>query len=86
MWDRPTPRGDTVNILGMSSPAVIHRGGLVLFGNDGKKLNVEQLQFEDGKMIKASKYGKEDDASESLELTPEEKAIEATIVVSTLER
>lgn len=70
-----------MNIPGMSSPGVVHKGGLVLFGNDDKKLNVQQLQFEDGKMIKASKFGKEGGEAESLELTPEEKGMEAAILV-----
>ncbi len=44
------------------------------------QLSVKQLQFENGKMIKASKYGQEEE-DVAIELTDEEKAIEAKILV-----
>ncbi|KAK3103669.1 hypothetical protein FSP39_020897 [Pinctada imbricata] len=73
LWNRMEPRGTQVPITGATKPAVVHKNGMVLFGNDGKMVNVGQLQFENGKMIQASKYGKEDTSQAKLELTPEEE-------------
>lgn len=45
-------------------------------------MNVSQLQFENGKMIQASKFGKEDMSQTKLELTPEEETMIKNIKVS----
>ncbi|KAG7235822.1 hypothetical protein INR49_002121 [Caranx melampygus] len=50
------PAGQPLEIEGASQPGVVAKNGLVLFGADGKALLVKNLQFEDGKMIPASKY------------------------------
>lgn len=39
------------------------------------QVNVSQIQFENGKMIQASKFGKEDTSQTKLELTPEEETM-----------
>ncbi|XP_063303292.1 mitochondrial 10-formyltetrahydrofolate dehydrogenase [Pelobates fuscus] len=72
------PAGETLPIDGASKPGLVTKNGLVLFGNDGKMLMTRNLQFEDGKMIPASKYFSTDDAA-ALELTEEEKAMESEI-------
>ncbi|XP_022527544.2 mitochondrial 10-formyltetrahydrofolate dehydrogenase [Astyanax mexicanus] len=68
----PVPAGQTLNVEGASQPGLITSSGLVLFGSDGKALQVKNLQFEDGKMIPASKYFSSGDTT-SVELTEEEK-------------
>lgn len=45
-------------------------------------MNVSQLQFENGKMIQASKFGKEDTSQTKLELTPEEETMIKNLKVS----
>ncbi|KAM8973914.1 mitochondrial 10-formyltetrahydrofolate dehydrogenase isoform 2-T2 [Pelodytes ibericus] len=74
----PLPAGEPIPIDGASKPGVVTKNGLVLFGNDGKMLMVRNLQFEDGKMIPASKYFATGDAA-AVELTEEEKAMESAI-------
>ena len=73
-------RGQEVEVAGLSRPAVVTHDGLVCYGSDGKKVLVSQLQFEDGKMILASKFGKEEEAV-TVELTPEEEALREKIRV-----
>ncbi|KAL3853603.1 hypothetical protein ACJMK2_017137 [Sinanodonta woodiana] len=73
LWNRMVPRGPEFQVEGCSKPAIVHRDGMVLFGNDGKMVNVSQVQMESGKMISASKFGKEDTHEDKLELTPEEE-------------
>ncbi|XP_062928299.1 mitochondrial 10-formyltetrahydrofolate dehydrogenase [Mobula hypostoma] len=68
------PSGQPLEIDGASKPGLVTANGLVLFGNDGNMLMVRNLQFEDGKMIPASKYFSAGDAV-TLELTDEEKKI-----------
>lgn len=46
------------------------------------QLNVKTLQFEDGRMIPAGKYGQSMDAEEKLELTPEEQEMATTVKVN----
>lgn len=75
LWNRMEPRGTKVELAGASKPAIVHKYGMVIFGNDGKMVNVSQLQFENGKMIQASKFGKEDTSQTKLELTPEEETM-----------
>ncbi|XP_051974459.1 mitochondrial 10-formyltetrahydrofolate dehydrogenase isoform X1 [Xyrauchen texanus] len=62
------PTGQPVELEGASQPGLITKSGLVLFGSDGKALQVKNLQFEDGKMISASKYFSSEETT-SLDLT-----------------
>lgn len=73
LWKRLEPRGKSFPVEGASKPAIVHKNGLILFGNDGKMVNISQVQFESGKMINANKFGKEDSGESKLELTPEEE-------------
>ncbi|CAG5117906.1 unnamed protein product, partial [Candidula unifasciata] len=75
LWTRLPPYGTEVVVEGMSRPAIVHKRGMILFGNDGGMINVSQIQHESGKMIPASKFGKEDASTQKLELTPEEEKI-----------
>uniref|UniRef100_A0A672NSB9 10-formyltetrahydrofolate dehydrogenase n=1 Tax=Sinocyclocheilus grahami TaxID=75366 RepID=A0A672NSB9_SINGR len=61
-----------IEVEGASHPGLIAKSGLILFGSDGKALQVKNLQFEDRKMIPASKYFSSDEAA-SLDLTDDEK-------------
>jgi formyltetrahydrofolate dehydrogenase len=72
LWKRSVPKGTNITIPGMSRPGVVHEDGLLLFGTDGKGVNVKQLQFEDGKMIAAGKYGQAEEEVK-IEFTPEEQ-------------
>nr|XP_060632894.1 mitochondrial 10-formyltetrahydrofolate dehydrogenase isoform X1 [Anolis sagrei ordinatus] len=65
------PPGEELAIKGAPKPGLVTKNGLVLFGNDEKMLLVRNLQFEDGRMIPASKYFSTDDIS-TIELTEEE--------------
>ncbi|XP_031725716.1 mitochondrial 10-formyltetrahydrofolate dehydrogenase [Anarrhichthys ocellatus] len=66
------PAGQSLEIEGASQPGLVTKNGLVLYGSDGKALLVKNLQFEDGKMITASKYFSSGESS-SVELTDDEK-------------
>uniref|UniRef100_A0A3P8UVX9 10-formyltetrahydrofolate dehydrogenase n=2 Tax=Cynoglossus semilaevis TaxID=244447 RepID=A0A3P8UVX9_CYNSE len=66
------PDGQPLEIDGASQPGQVTKNGLVLYGTDGKALLVKSLQFEDGKMIPASKYFDSGESS-TVELTDEEK-------------
>ena len=79
--DRDPVTGREIEIEGLSQPAVITQNGLVMYGSDGKKIRVTQLQLEDGRMIPANKWGKEEKV-EKLELSPEEKALQEKLRVS----
>ena len=45
------------------------------------QLTVKTLQLEDGRMIQAAKYGQDEEAAEAIELTEEEKVMEAKLRV-----
>ncbi|KAK7878913.1 hypothetical protein WMY93_030847 [Mugilogobius chulae] len=66
------PAGEPLQIEGASQPGIVSKSGLVLFGSDGNALLVKNLQFEDGKMIPASKYFSTGESS-SVELTDDEQ-------------
>ncbi|XP_040003073.1 mitochondrial 10-formyltetrahydrofolate dehydrogenase [Xiphias gladius] len=72
MFGGPVPAGQPLEIDGASQPGVVTKNGLVLYGTDGKALLVKSLQFEDGKMIPASKYFSSGEST-SVELTDGEK-------------
>uniref|UniRef100_A0A8B9LZI8 10-formyltetrahydrofolate dehydrogenase n=1 Tax=Accipiter nisus TaxID=211598 RepID=A0A8B9LZI8_9AVES len=74
LLDASVPAGQELAIKGASRPGLVTKNGLVVFGNDGKMVLVRNLQFEDGKMIPASKYFSADEKT-ALELTEEEKKI-----------
>ncbi|XP_056444110.1 mitochondrial 10-formyltetrahydrofolate dehydrogenase [Gadus chalcogrammus] len=65
--------GQPLEVEGLATPGLVTKTGLVLHGSDGKALLVKSLQFEDGKMIPASKFFSSGESS-SVELSPEEKA------------
>ncbi|KAM6895413.1 mitochondrial 10-formyltetrahydrofolate dehydrogenase [Xenentodon cancila] len=66
------PAGQSLEIEGAAQPGIITKNGLVLHGTDGKALLVRNLQFEDGKMIPASKYFSSGESC-SVELSADEK-------------
>ncbi|XP_068133012.1 mitochondrial 10-formyltetrahydrofolate dehydrogenase [Hyperolius riggenbachi] len=72
------PAGEQLPIKGAPRPGLVTKNGLVLFGKDGKMLNVKNLQFEDGKMIPASTFFSRGEVT-TLELTDEEKIMETQI-------
>lgn len=73
------PDGTPVTIEGSEVPAIVHKGGMTLTGVDGKMLTVKTLQLEDGRMIQAAKFGQMEEAAEAIELTEEEKSMEAKL-------
>ncbi|NXT03877.1 AL1L2 dehydrogenase, partial [Prunella fulvescens] len=66
LLDASVPAGQELTIKGASRPGLVTKNGLVVL--------VRNLQFEDGKMIPASKYFSADETT-ALELTEEEKKI-----------
>lgn len=73
-WEKPAPQGHEVHVEGMSKRGLIHEGGLLLSGNDGRLVNVQKLMFENGKMINASSYGQTEEAGD-LEYNEDETAM-----------
>lgn len=78
LWDL-APKGMEVQIEGMQKAGIIHENGLLLYGCDGKMVNVQKLMLEDGKMIHAAKYGQTDEMKEDIELTEDEIQIAETL-------
>ena len=78
MWQGDVPTGDAVGVVGSAAPGIVHNDGLLLFAPDGNAVNIRQLQVK-GKMIQASKYGKQDEAQVSLELTEDEMMMKKEI-------
>ncbi len=70
-------------IEGLERPAIVNQDGMYMYGEDGRKVLVTQLQFEDGRMIAASKWGQEE-STEKLKLTKEEEKIQERIKVCLL--
>lgn len=79
LLDGPVPAGDEVDIAGAAKKALVTEQGLVIFGNDQKMVAVKQLQLDSGRVINASRYGKQEEGREALQLSPEEEAIVATV-------
>ncbi|XP_052781416.1 cytosolic 10-formyltetrahydrofolate dehydrogenase-like [Mya arenaria] len=79
MWNRMEPRGRSVEIQGASRPAIVHKNGMVVFGKDGKMVNISQVQMASGKMINANKFGRDDGGESKIELTSEEKTMIADL-------
>ncbi|XP_074644425.1 cytosolic 10-formyltetrahydrofolate dehydrogenase-like isoform X2 [Tubulanus polymorphus] len=69
-----------VNIDNLSTVAIVHKDGLIVHGNDGGLVNVKQLQFDDGKMISAAKFGATSDEKVSVEFTAEEEEMQQQIM------
>jgi len=78
--DRNSVSGREVMIPGLSRPAVVNNDGMYLYGGDDKKILVTQLQYEDGKMIQASKWGSNEPVIK-LELTEEELVMQEKLKV-----
>ncbi|XP_044535076.1 mitochondrial 10-formyltetrahydrofolate dehydrogenase [Gracilinanus agilis] len=74
LLDGSVPHGEPLMIKGAEKPGLVTKKGLVLFGNDGKMLVVRNIQFEDGRMIPASKYFSMGE-TRVVELTDEEKKV-----------
>ncbi|XP_026282874.1 cytosolic 10-formyltetrahydrofolate dehydrogenase [Frankliniella occidentalis] len=73
LWTGSTPsEADEVAIEGLEAPGLVHAGGLLLQGSDGKRLNVERLHV-NGRMMPANRYGKAAEKRVAVEMTPEEK-------------
>lgn len=78
--DRLPVEGREVPVEGLGRPAVVTDDGMILFGTDGKKVMVTQLQFEDGRMIPARQWGREE-KTEKLVLSPDEEKLQEKIMV-----
>lgn len=39
LWNRMEPRGTKVELAGASKPAIVHKYGMIIFGNDGKMVS-----------------------------------------------
>lgn len=69
-----------VSIEGLAKEAIVHTGGLLMFANDGRPVNIGKLQIiSTGKMIQASAYGSAEANRPALELTEDEKRIEEQV-------
>lgn len=71
MYSGVPRKGREYPIEGSAIPAVVHKGGLVLTGTDGKKVQVSRLTL-DGKMMDANKFGLDSAIVPDLELTEDE--------------
>uniref|UniRef100_A0A8C4QTV0 10-formyltetrahydrofolate dehydrogenase n=1 Tax=Eptatretus burgeri TaxID=7764 RepID=A0A8C4QTV0_EPTBU len=80
MHNTTVPEGQPLEIDNSPQPGIVSKNGLFLYGNDSKALLVKNLQFEDGKMIPASKYFSSAKQSK-LELSEEEMALAEAIRV-----
>ncbi|KAI1715382.1 formyl transferase domain-containing protein [Ditylenchus destructor] len=78
LWKRFDVPGNAraVEVEGVPGGVVwAHDKGLLFKASDGKYVNIDTLKFEDGKVIKASKYGATDGAEEKIELNEDEKLL-----------
>ena len=41
LWSGSVPSGTEIEIPGMSKKAVVHDGGMILFGNDGNAVSIQ---------------------------------------------
>lgn len=82
--DRNSVVGREVMIPELSRPAVVNNDGMYLYGSDDKKILITQLQFEDGKMIQASKWGSNEPVIK-LELTQEELVMQEKLKVQQIQ-
>ncbi|XP_014671092.1 PREDICTED: cytosolic 10-formyltetrahydrofolate dehydrogenase-like [Priapulus caudatus] len=78
VWRRARPiKCRKVEIAGMKEPALVHSDGMILFANDGGMINIRSLELETGKMIKASKFGQEEEEEELIFTADEETIVES---------
>uniref|UniRef100_A0A2P2HYA6 10-formyltetrahydrofolate dehydrogenase n=2 Tax=Hirondellea gigas TaxID=1518452 RepID=A0A2P2HYA6_9CRUS len=80
LWSGGAPSdAREVPIEGLSSPALLHKDGLLIPGIDGAQVNVSRISV-DGKMMAAGKYGAAGGAeAEALELTEHELKVAAQL-------
>lgn len=58
IWTGNIPSGRPVEVKGMAEPGIVHSDGLILYGRDGRAINVKKMKLEDsGQLIIASSYG-----------------------------
>lgn len=69
LWNSEKPQGDAVNVDGR--PGIIHDEGLLIVAADGKFVNIDKLKI-GNKTIHATRFGKTDDTSVSVEFSQEE--------------
>merc|ERR1711936_1123617 len=74
LWHGKVPSGQNVKIEGCSKDGIVHEKGLIIFGNDGKAINVQLLSVE-GKFVKSFEYGQAVEEVVKLELTAEESSM-----------
>lgn len=68
--DIPTT-GNYIKLKGLSKPALVHEGGLLIEGSDGEFVNVKRIKL-GSKVILASDYFKQDQNKETIEFTDDE--------------
>ncbi|XP_046682744.1 cytosolic 10-formyltetrahydrofolate dehydrogenase [Homalodisca vitripennis] len=72
LWKSAKPEGTQIAVNGMHQPGIVHPDGILLWGSDGKMVNIERLSV-NGRMISASQFGKSRDESDALQLTEKEE-------------
>ncbi|XP_013396004.1 cytosolic 10-formyltetrahydrofolate dehydrogenase-like isoform X1 [Lingula anatina] len=81
LWTESVPEGRPVDIQGKNTPAIVHEEGMILFGNDGKMVNIRTMQLPSGKTIHASHFGQEEALYKTeIELSDEEKEMKEIIL------
>ncbi|KAF7495309.1 Cytosolic 10-formyltetrahydrofolate dehydrogenase [Sarcoptes scabiei] len=77
LWRRKIPSVDVrlIDVDGCPRKAVLHKNGLILFGNDNQPVNVTKLGLENGKVIAAEKYGQTDESMNLGEFSESEKIL-----------
>ncbi|XP_024943237.1 cytosolic 10-formyltetrahydrofolate dehydrogenase isoform X2 [Cephus cinctus] len=70
LWTGDKPSGDVVDVNGQEG--IVHESGLLVKAGDEKFVNIERLKI-GNRTIRASMFGKADDAAQSIEFTEEEK-------------
>lgn len=70
--------GKPLTFKGLSKPAIIHEGGLLITGTDGKLVNVLRIK-KGSRVISASKWFEQSTETVALDLTEAEKLMEATL-------
>ncbi|XP_047122549.1 cytosolic 10-formyltetrahydrofolate dehydrogenase isoform X1 [Hydra vulgaris] len=73
------PEGIPCFIDGLAHPALVHKNGMIITGSDGLRINVKTLQLSDGKMVPASKFGKENEDKNEIIFTDEDLKIKETL-------
>ena len=74
LWKEKKPEGDIVEVDSLKG--IIHEDGLLIEASDGTFLNIQRIKI-GNRTIPASKYGKMDEGTTSIDFTEEEsKAVE----------